>query len=74
MAESDNVQLDGFQGSFLRHELLDDRLEARVRLQQLLAETALHGGLDLGAVARRDTARKKLTTVSIKKATTVNVA
>lgn len=50
-----NIQLDCFEGGFLRHDLLNVWLKAGVCLQQLLAETALHGGLDLGAIARWDT-------------------
>ena len=41
--ESSHVQLHGFQGGLFRHDLLDVRLEARVRLQQLLAQAAMHG-------------------------------
>lgn len=48
------VQFHGFEGGLLGEDLFDIWFEARVCLQQLLAEASLHGGLDLGAVARWD--------------------
>lgn len=50
-----NIQLHCFEGGLFGHNLLDVWLETGVCLQQLLAQAALHGGLDLGAIARWDT-------------------
>lgn len=50
-----NLQLYYFQRCFLGHDLLDEGLESGVCFQELLAQASLHGGLDLGAVARRNT-------------------
>lgn len=50
-----DVQLHCFEGRLLGHDLVDVWLETGVCLQQLLAQTALHGRLDLGAIARWNT-------------------
>ena len=50
------VQLDSVESGLLGHDLFDIGLEAGVSLQQLLPQGASCGGLDLGAVARWDTA------------------
>jgi hypothetical protein len=55
----EGVQLDGFQGGLLGHDLFNIGLETGVSLQQLLPQGTSCGGLDLGAVAWWDTARKE---------------
>lgn len=59
MEKEGDVQLHSIELGLLGQDLVDVRLEARVRLDELCAQAALDGRLDLGAGAGCDSISRK---------------